>query len=258
MRPRARPRWPVVWITGASSGIGRGLALALAREGSTVAASARSKVDLARLSDEARVLPGKIVAFAVDVTDANDVRRTVETIETELGTIDLAVLNAGIYFRNEPTVASVDLFRMHLEVNVMGVVHGLEPLLERFKSRRRGHVAVVASLAGYRGLPRASAYGASKAALINLCEALRVELRGTGVTISLVNPGFVKTPLTDKNDFPMPFLMSLDDATNAILSGIEKNRFEIAFPKRLAFLMKVGRMLPYALYFWLTRRATGF
>jgi len=107
-------------------------------------------------------------------------------------------------------------------------------------------------------LPRASAYGASKAALINLCEALKIELRGSGVTISLVNPGFVKTPLTDKNDFPMPFLMSLDKATDVILSGIEKGRFEIAFPKRLAFLMKVGRVLPYTLYFWLARRATGF
>ena len=258
MRMSTRPRWPVIWITGASSGIGRGLALALAREGSTVAASARSQADLAQLCDDARDLPGEIVAFPLDVTDAGAVRRTVETIETELGSIDLAVLNAGIYVRNEPAVASINLFRMHLEVNVMGIVHGLEPILERFISRRRGHVAVVASIAGYRGLPRASAYGASKAALINLCEALKIELRGSGITISLVNPGFVKTPLTDKNDFPMPFLMSLDKATDVILSGIEKGRFEIAFPKRLAFLMKVGRVLPYTLYFWLARRATGF
>ena len=251
------PAWSVVWITGASSGIGKALALELARQGSTVAASARTASGLRALCDEALGLPGRIMAFPVNVVDDHAMRATCERIESELGPIDLAVLNAGTYLRNDKGAVSADLFRVQMEVNVMGVVNGLEPLLEAFARRASGHIAVVASLSGYRGLPRASAYGATKAALINLCEALKIELYGTGVAISLINPGFVETPLTDKNDFPMPFLMPVDKAVDAIMTGLRKRRFEIAFPKRLAIILKIARCLPYALYFRLVRRATG-
>lgn len=247
-------RWPRVWITGASSGIGAALALALAAEGSIVAASARSQDALARLSQKATNLRGLIIPFPVDVTDAAAMGQTARRIEDRLGGIDLAILNAGTYRRNHAGEVSAESFRLQFDVNVMGVVNGLEPVLRSFRARGAGHAAVVASLSAYCGLPHAAAYGASKAALVNMCEALRAELAGSGVLISVINPGFVKTPLTDKNDFPMPFLMAVDDAARLILKGLKQERFEIAFPKRLAWLLKLVRLLPYGIYFRITQR----
>jgi short-subunit dehydrogenase len=139
----------------------------------------------------------------------------------------------------------------------MGAVNGLAAVLPTLIDRRAGHVAVVASVAGYRGLPNASAYGATKAALINMCESLKTQLDRLGVTISLINPGFVRTPLTDKNKFPMPFLMEPEDAARAIFEGMARKKFEIAFPTRFVLILKVLRMLPYRLYFKLVRKATG-
>jgi short-subunit dehydrogenase len=133
-------------------------------------------------------------------------------------------------------------------------MHGVAAVLPRFMERRRGHLAVVASVAGYRGLPTSAAYGASKAALINMCEALKPELDRAGVTISVVNPGFVKTPLTDKNDFPMPFLMDADAAAEQMVRGLETGRFEITFPKRFTWGMNLLRCLPYSLYFAVSRK----
>jgi short-subunit dehydrogenase len=121
------------------------------------------------------------------------------------------------------------------------------------RTRRAGHIAVVSSLTAYRGLPYASAYGASKAALTNMCEALKPELDEHGITITVIHPGFVKTPLTDRNEFPMPFLIEADEAARRIVDGLERGNFEITFPRRLAFLLKLARCLPYGLYFALTR-----
>jgi len=133
-------------------------------------------------------------------------------------------------------------------------VNGLSHIMPRFISRGRGHIAVVASVAGYRGLPTSAAYGATKAGLINMCEALKPELERHGVRLTLINPGFVETPLTDKNDFPMPFLISVDEAVNHIVRGLQSSRFETAFPRRFAFLMKILRILPDRLFFFVTRR----
>jgi short-subunit dehydrogenase len=144
--------------------------------------------------------------------------------------------------------------RALLDINVMGVAHGLEAVLPRLIARRSGRVAIVASLAGYRGLPTAAAYGASKAALINMAEGLRPELAVHGVTLQLINPGFVKTPMTDQNRFPMPFLVSADQAAAAILRGMQSNRFEITFPFLFAWLMKLVRIIPDRIYFYVTRR----
>jgi short-subunit dehydrogenase len=138
----------------------------------------------------------------------------------------------------------------------MGAVNGIAAVLPRMIARRAGHIAIVSSVAGYRGLPSAAAYGASKAALINLAESLKPDLDKHGVRVSLVNPGFVRTPLTDRNTFPMPFLMEVDDAAAQFVAGLDKGKFEITFPRRFTFLLKLARMLPYALYFRLVKRAT--
>ena len=122
------------------------------------------------------------------------------------------------------------------------------------RARSTGHIAVVSSLTAYRGIPFASAYGASKAALTNMCESLKPELGRIGIDLTIIHPGFVKTPLTDKNEFFMPFLIEVGDAARFIVNGIERRKFEIAFPRRFAFLLKLARFLPYSLYFSITRR----
>jgi NAD(P)-dependent dehydrogenase (short-subunit alcohol dehydrogenase family) len=224
----------------------------LAARGDAVAASARTIADLETLADEAGA--DRVKTYPLDVTDAEAVMATVDAIERDLGGIDVAVLNAGTYVPTPARSFELSTVRTLVETNLMGVAHGLAAILPRFLSRRRGHVVVVASVAGYCGLPPASAYGATKAALINLCEALKPELDAAGVRLTLVNPGFIKTPLTDLNDFPMPFLMEVDAAAERLVRGLDSSRFEITFPRRFTWAMKVLRCLPYGLFFLLTRR----
>lgn len=243
----------VVWCTGAGKGIGRAVALRLARDGGTVAASSRTAGDLEAVAAEAVGLGGTIRPYSLDVTDADAVARAVDTIEAELGRLDLVILNAGTHTPIRAAEFDRSVFRKLMETNYMGTVNALSAVLPRFIDRRAGHIAVVASVAGYRGLPTAAAYGASKAALINMCEAFKPELDRYGVQLTLINPGFVKTPLTDRNDFKMPFLMEVEDAAERIVEGLSTKRFEVTFPKRFTWGMKIARCLPYALYFRITR-----
>ncbi|MEL0106617.1 MAG: SDR family NAD(P)-dependent oxidoreductase [Rhodospirillaceae bacterium] len=242
------------WITGAGKGIGRAVALRLAKDGVCVAVSARTREDLESLAGDARDLPGAIHVFPLDVTEEETVHNTVYEIEKTLGPLDLVILNAGTHGPTSVEHFEPSVFQRLLTINVMGVVNGLAAVLPQLIERKSGHVAVVSSVAGYRGLPGASAYGASKAALINMCEAFKPELDRHNVTISLINPGFVKTPLTDQNDFPMPFLMSAEIAAERIVGGLATKRFEITFPRRFTWFLKFIRCMPYAVYFWLTRR----
>jgi len=241
----------LAWVTGAGSGIGRALALRLAREGWQVAVSARTSRDLSTLAAAA---PDRIHAFPLDVTDADAVLETVASIEEDLGPLDLAVLNAGTYARDSAAQFDASAFRATVEVNLMGAVHCLSALMPRMLARGSGHIAVVSSVSGYVGLPGATAYGASKAALINMCEALHPELAAGNVSLSLVNPGFVDTPLTRKNDFPMPFLISVDAAVDHIMAGLKSRRFEIAFPWKMVLTMKLLAALPARLRLAVTRR----
>ncbi|MDA0786929.1 MAG: SDR family NAD(P)-dependent oxidoreductase [Proteobacteria bacterium] len=248
--------FPVTWITGASTGIGRALALRLAAEGCTVAASARSVAELDSLAQEASPLPGRIVAVPLDVTDPADIEQAYARITGELGVPDLCVLNAGTYIPvNAKRLKAAD-FETQFNLNVMGTVRVLEAVIPGMVSRKSGRIAVVGSVSGYRGLRTASAYGATKAALINMCEALRMELGDHGIAVQIVNPGFIKTPLTDKNTFPMPFLMPVDKAVEQFYRGLLTSRFEITFPKRFTWMLKTLRLLPYAIYLPLMNRTT--
>jgi NAD(P)-dependent dehydrogenase (short-subunit alcohol dehydrogenase family) len=245
-------RQRVAWVTGAGKGIGRALAKRLAAEGWTVAVSARTGADLERLAAECP--PGRVHGFPLDVTDAAGAEAAVEHIEARLGPLDLVVLNAGTHAPFTAKEFAVAPFRKLVEANLMGTVHCLAPVMARFIARSGGHIAVVASLAGYRGLPTAAAYGATKAGLINMCEALKPDLERHGVRLSLINPGFVKTPLTDRNTFPMPFLISVEQAVDSIMRGLAGQAFETAFPRRFAFVMGLLRLLPDRLFFAITRR----
>lgn len=242
----------VVWVTGAGKGIGRALALRLAGDGWTVAASARTEADLKRL--EADCPSGRIHAFPLDTTNLAQTMITVDVIENRLGPLTLAILNAGTHIPMPVEAFSPETVRTLVETNLMGTVNSVESVIHRFIERKGGHIAVVASLAGYRGLPTSAAYGMTKAGLINMCEALKPELDAHNVRMTLINPGFVETPLTDKNDFPMPFLISVDAAVDYIMRGLHGNAFEVAFPRRFAWLMKVLRLLPDWAFFAVTRR----
>ena len=244
----------VAWCTGAGKGIGRAVAALLAKQGWVVAASSRTAADLEDLERETGANVGRVVPLPLDVTDENAVSETVDSIEKRLGDIDLVILNAGNHIPVTAADFSAKPFRDLIETNVMGVVHGLAAVLPKFMDRRKGQIAVVSSVAGYRGLPSAAAYGATKAALINMCEALKPELDAVNVKITLINPGFVKTPLTDKNEFAMPFLMDVNAAAERIVIGLEKSRFEITFPRRFTWALKALRILPYPLYFAATQK----
>jgi NAD(P)-dependent dehydrogenase (short-subunit alcohol dehydrogenase family) len=238
--------WKVVWITGASTGIGREIALQLASQGVTVAASARRAGKLVSLGPNIRPYP-------LDVTDRQAVHATLETIEGDLGPVDLAIMAAGTYSPLDVEKFDSPLFEAAMTTNYMGVVNCLASLLPRMFRRRRGHVAWIASVAGFVGLPKAAAYGPSKAALINLAESLKVDLERRGVTVSVVNPGFVETPLTAQNDFAMPFLMQAPEAARLTIEGLKRHRFEISYPWRFVLVMKLARLMPYPLFFRLIK-----
>ncbi len=244
-----------LWITGASQGIGRALALHAAQAGMTVAISARSRDKLDAVAAEAD--SGRVHAYPCDVTDGAAVEETAAAIERDLGPIGTAVLNAGTHAETPvDSFRAADVERI-VGLNLFGTATGLEVLMRRMIGRRAGHIAVVASVAGYRGLPRAAAYSASKAAVIALAESLKVELDSRGVTLQVVNPGFVKTPLTDRNSFEMPYLVSAEEAAREIWQGLHADCFEIAFPRPFVRRMKLLKHLPYRLFFPAIRKATG-
>lgn len=248
MADTARKR---AWVTGAGSGIGRALARRLAEDGWDVAVSARSAGDLDSLVAE---MPGRIWAFILDVTDEAANAKVVDDIESTLGPLDLVVLNAGSYFPVSAANFSAENFKKTVDVNLNGTANGLAPVLKRMVARRRGHVAVMASVAGFVGLPTASTYAATKAGLNAMCESLKVELEPYGVTLTVINPGFVKTPATDKNKFPMPFLIPVEQAIDSIMKGLAKKKYEIIFPWQMAIAMKLFRVLPHWLQFTISRR----
>ncbi|MBU2581561.1 MAG: SDR family NAD(P)-dependent oxidoreductase [Alphaproteobacteria bacterium] len=251
--PTPRYPWKTVWITGASSGIGRELALSLAGAGVNVAASARSVAKLGELTKR----QATIEAFPVDVTDRVATAECAARILERFGNIDLAILNAGTW---HPAVATdLDSAKAAdaMAVNYNGVVNCIVPLLPAMRRHGSGHIAFTGSIAGYRGLPKSSHYGPTKAALINLAETLSIELYREGISITIINPGFVDTPMTAVNDFPMPFLMTARDASARILKKLPRRPFEIAFPWQLVWQLKFAQMLPAVLYIRFIRRITG-
>ncbi len=256
---RASPRDGLAWVTGASSGVGRAVALELARRGFKVAATARRDARLEQLAAEATDLEGRVLPYAGDITDPAGIATLFARIEAEQGAVALAFLNAGAAFDEAPGGLDGGALRRSLDLNFQGTVHCLVPLLAAMRARGRGQIAINASLAGYAGLPRGSAYGASKAALIHLAESLRFGLKPAGITIQLVSLGYVRTPLTDGNSHPMPFLMPVDAAAQRICDGFRGGGFEIVLPRRLAWPLKAINHLPYSLYFplmeWIAGRA---
>lgn len=242
--------WRNVWITGASTGIGHELALQLARRGAVVAVSARSADKLAGLA----ALEPRIRPYPVDVTDPMAMTAVVQRIGADMGPIDLAILNAGVGAFAHASRYDAKLATDTMAVNYLGLVNALEPLIPPMIARGRGHIAIVASVAGYRGLPRGSAYGPTKAAANSLAQSLAIDLRPRGITVSVVNPGFIDTPMTAGSKMPMPFMLAVDDAARRIVRGLERGKAEIAFPWQMVAILKAARLLPLPAYLWLARR----
>ncbi|MEL7428359.1 MAG: SDR family NAD(P)-dependent oxidoreductase [Pseudomonadota bacterium] len=252
----ATPQDGALWITGASEGIGKAVAEAFARKGFTVYASARSKDKLEALA-KGSYDDGKIIALPLDVTDRAACRKAVDTIVTEAGALAACILNAGTFRPVRGKALDLEDFDFTLDVNVNGVLNGMVPAVEAMKEAGKGQIAVVSSVAGYGGLPKNAAYGISKAGLINMCESLKFDFDKMNIKLQVICPGFIDTPLTKKNDFPMPFLMDVDDAAERVVDGMASKRFEIVFPKRLGYILKFVNLWCYPVYFWLVKRTTG-
>lgn len=254
--------WKRVWVTGAGRGIGAALARLFCEQGLVVYASSRTQKDLDFLQKELALYPGKIIPIPLDICNTEEIDGLINQWKEENTFPELVVLNAGTHDPFPATEFSAERCRKLLDINLMGTINCLDPVLkyyleQNFEEGIKGQIAVMASVAGYRGLPTAAAYGASKAALIHLCESLWLDLSDSGVKLQVINPGFVRTPLTDKNTFTMPDLMEPEDAAKAILKGLQAGRFEIAFPTRFVCVLKFLRLLPYSCYFWFVRRITG-
>ncbi|MES2973131.1 MAG: SDR family NAD(P)-dependent oxidoreductase [Pseudomonadota bacterium] len=241
-----------VWLVGASTGIGRATASALHAAGAKVLVSARSEQGLAGFVHQH---PGA-VALPLDATDADSVAAAARAA-LALGPVDGVVYCAGYYSEQRATAWSLAEMLRHEQINYVGVLYLLDAVLPQLLARKSGFISLISSVAGFRGLPKSLAYGPTKAALINLAETLYQDLRTSGIAVSIINPGFVETPLTAQNQFEMPALISPEKAAQEIMEGWERGQFEIHFPKRFTLWMKLLRLLPYRLYFPAVRRITG-
>lgn len=230
------------WVTGASSGIGAALAEELHRRGGRIAISARRREGLEAVSH------GRMHVEPLDITDRSAVHVAVKSVREALGGIDVAILNAGTWQQVKIDGFDAESFRTIFDTNVMGTVNCIEALLPTMLKNKRGVIAGMASVAGYRGLPGSEGYGASKAALINLLESLRGSLGPRGIRVQTISPGFVKTDLTARNKFPMPFMIEAAPAARIIAVGIAAEKTEIVFPLPMMLLMKAARLVPNALW----------
>lgn len=244
-----------VWVIGASSGIGAAFARALIDRGARVALSARNRDALERLAQSGR--PGQILVLPLDVTREAELAAALAGIQSAWSGVDLVVLLAGNHIPVRAWELTATKARGLVETNLMGVLNALAVVTPVLLNAGRGGLAVVSSVAGYSGLPTGLIYGATKAALINLTETLYLDLAPRGIGVYLVNPGFVRTPLTDRNNFNMPALIAPEEAARQMLRGMERGDFEIHFPKRFTRWLKLLRLLPYRLYFPIVHRFTG-
>jgi short-subunit dehydrogenase len=242
-----------VWVIGASTGIGAETARLLLESGARVALSAR-RVDalkaVANGREHALVVP-------LDIVDHASVLSARDTIRQQWQSIDLVLVVAGTYNEMRADTFDLAVANQLLDMNIHGVFNCLDAVLPGLLAQGSGGIGIVASVAGFRGLPKALVYGPSKAALINLCESLYLDLRPRGIAVYLINPGFVETPLTAANDFRMPALISARTAARELVRGLERGEFHIHFPRRFTNWMRVARLLPYRVYFWLIRKGTG-
>ena len=242
-----------IWITGASSGIGKALAIKFAKEGWQVAASARRENLLKEISESNE----NISSFPLDVTNKENCTNVFEEIKKKYQNIDICFFSTGTWDPKKEKDIDIEQMENVMKTNFFGTLNCIKAVEKYFKDKKNGHISIVSSVAGYRGLPNSTGYGASKAALNNLAESLYFDFGRHNVRVSLVSPGFIKTPMTDKNDFKMPFLKTPEFAAEKIYNGlINGSGFEIDFPKELTLFLKFLKILPNRLYLYLIKKLT--
>ena len=241
----------VIWITGASSGIGRALSIKFANEGWVIAASARRENLLKELHQENK----NIHPFPLDVTNTDQCKIVFKNIIEKFKNIEISIFCTGIHDPKSEKEFNLEKIKKIMEVNYFGTMNSINAVYKYYNERKSGQISIVSSVAGYRGLPAAGAYCASKSALTSFAESLHFEMKRKNVRVSLVSPGFIKTPMTDQNDFPMPMIKSPEFAAKQIYTGlIKKNSFEIHFPKAFTYFLKFLRILPNRIYFKLVEK----
>ena len=241
----------VIWITGASSGIGKALAIKFAKEGWKVAISARRE----NLLNEIAKIHSNIFSYPLDVTDSEKCKLVFNNIKEKFKSIDISFFSTGIHDPKSEKSLDLDKVRQIMEVNFFGTVNSINAVYKYYKERKSGQISIVSSVAGYRGLPAGGAYCASKSALTSFTESLNFDMKRKNVRVSLISPGFIKTPMTDQNDFPMPMIKTPEFAAEEIYNGlVKKNAFEIHFPKSFTFIMKILQILPNWAYFKLVEK----
>ncbi len=241
-----------VWVIGASSGIGEACANALIKAGAKVALSSRRKERLNPIASLGN--PGQTLVLPLDVTNDAQLKNSYQSILSAWGGIDLLLFVSGVYVPLRADNFDMAVAEHTIDANLLGPMRAVALVLPEMLKAHAGHIAIVGSVAGYSGLPKALAYGPSKAAIINFCETLYYDLLPQGVCVHMISPGFVATEATAQNDFDMPALISAEEAANQILIGLEKGEFDIHFPKRFSGFLKFLRILPYPIYFWIVRR----
>lgn len=243
-----------VMITGASSGIGRGLAVELSRRGARVGLIARRADALAELVREIEKANGKAIALPADVMDAVSLNDAASQLRNAFGPIDVLIANAGVGATVDGAELKGSSVAGVINVNVLGAANSVEAVVPEMVKRGTGQLVVISSLAAYRGLPKSAAYCASKAAVSAFFESLRLDLKPRGIDVTIIHPGFIKTPLTAGRHAQMPFLMELDDAVMKIIGAIEKRKKSYAFPWQLASIVRAGMIMPNFMYDWISRR----
>ena len=236
----------IIWITGASSGIGKALSIKFAENGWIVAASARRE----NLLNELKQINQNIYPFPLDVTEIENCKTVAKKILEQFKNIDICVFGTGMHDPKSEKTFNLKKIREIMEVNYFGTMNSINSIYEYFSEKKSGQISIISSVAGYRGLPAAGAYCASKAALTSFAESLNFDMLKKNVRVSLISPGFIKTPMTDQNDFPMPMIKSPEFAANEIYKGLTiKKTFEIHFPKAFTYFLKFLQILPSSIYF---------
>jgi len=239
----------VIFLTGASSGIGEGLALAMAERGAVLGLVARRREQLENLASECEAKGAKAAIFPCDVTDAAAIQAAADAMRLEFGHIDILIANAGIG-GNDPETRSYnpEAVKKVIDTNLMGAVNCVHSIVPQMLERGQGQLVAISSLAGIRGLPKSAAYSASKAAMTMFFESVRLDTRGKGIDVTIIQPGFIETPLTAGRTKKMPYLMKLDDAIPHFIDAIEKKKAFAAFPWQLATIVRLGKIFPAGLY----------
>ena len=244
-----------IWITGGSTGIGKALAIKFANKGWNVAISARRKNLLEEISNAYE----NVHSFPLDVTDKLRCKEIFQQIKDKFQDIDICFFSTGTWNPKKERDIDVEQIENVFKINFFGTLNAIKSVEEHFKSKKSGVITIVSSIAGYRGLPNSTGYGPSKSALNNLAESLYFDFKRSNVRVCLVSPGFIKTPMTDKNDFKMPFLKTTEYAAEKIYDGlVKKNVFEIHFPKSLTLILKILSFLPNKMYFGLIGKMTKY